>query len=100
MGVKHPSNSLSTVLFLKVIKKLEANVFKFFDYPKMSFVSQPGLERQVSRACQGSFLYKCRSNTSVVLCGSCAAQALSPQAPQPLARYESLHRALAYGLYM
>ena len=41
MGVKHPSNSLSTVLLLKVIKKLEAHVFKFFDYPKMSFVSQP-----------------------------------------------------------
>ena len=41
MGVKHPSNSLSTVLFLKVSKKLEANVFKFFDYPKISFVSQP-----------------------------------------------------------
>jgi len=43
MGVQHPSNSLGTVLFLKVIKKLEANVFKFFDSPMMSFVSQPGV---------------------------------------------------------
>jgi hypothetical protein len=42
MGVQYPSNSPGTVLFLKVIKKLEANVFKFLDYPKMSFVSQPG----------------------------------------------------------
>jgi hypothetical protein len=58
------------------------------------------LERKVSHACQGSFLYKFRSNTSVVLCGSCAAQALSPQAHQPLALDESLHRALAYGLCM
>jgi hypothetical protein len=43
MGVQYPSNSPGTVLFLKVIKKLEANVFKFLDYPKMSFVSQPGV---------------------------------------------------------
>ena len=42
MGVQHPSNSLGTVLFLKICKKLEANVFKFFDSPMMSFVSQPG----------------------------------------------------------
>ena len=47
MGVQHPSNSLGTVLFLKVIKKPEANVFKFFDYPKMSFVSQPGTQQLI-----------------------------------------------------
>ena len=58
------------------------------------------LESKVSRACQGSFRYKFRSNTSVVLCGSCAAQALSPKAHQSLALDESLHRALAYGLCM
>jgi len=58
------------------------------------------LERKVSHACQGSFLYRFRPNTSVVLCGSCAVQALSPKAHQPLALYESLPRALAYGLCM
>jgi hypothetical protein len=50
MGVQYPSNSPGTVLFLKVIKKLEANVFKFLDYPKMSFVSQPG--RATELACR------------------------------------------------
>src|SRR5215471_10183575 len=61
MGVQHPSNSLGTVLCLKVSKKLEANVFKFFDSPKMSFVSQPGHRPQSSLCGCGSHAPKCCS---------------------------------------